>query len=268
MASEPVVLPNLKNALSVFFANFHIVAVIGLVCGGAGFAVTHWAGDEVARASGFSGQSLLVVSTLAQTVFLCMWAAVIGSWAAPAQLYLWVQREKGQPATLSGAINYGLNRLGRVMGPHFAAYSLVMLGTVVIVPGIIFGLQYAFVDAIATLDPLEKRPLNRSARLTSARRGSIFRTMLIFALVWWLPNQLALVFLVPSMATWANVALGTIDHWVLILVDLCMVQYYLDMFRKPAESTPAPVAATAALPGADSENPWSVTSPDSKPPES
>lgn len=260
MATEPVVLPNLKNALSVFFANFHIAAVIGLVCGGAGFAVTHWAGDAVATSSGFTGQSLLVVSTLAQTVFLCLWAAVVGSWAAPAQIYLWVQREKNQPATLSGAINYGLNRLGRVMKPHFMAYSLVMLGTVVIVPGIIFGLQYAFVDAIATLDPLEKHPLARSARLTSARRGSIFRTMLVFALIWWLPNQLALVFLVPSMATWANVALGTVDHWVLILVDLCMVQYYLAMFRKPAEAAPAPAVA--------SENPWSATSPDSAAPTS
>lgn len=264
MASESVVLPNLKNALNVFFSNFHIALFIALVCGGAGFAVTHWMGDEVARATGFSGQSLLVVSTLTQAVLSCFWALGVGAWAAAAQIYLWVQREKNQPATLAGSINFGLNRLGRVAKAHFYAYSLVVLGNVVIVPGIIFGLQYAFVDAIATLDPLEQHPLSRSARLTSLKRGAIFKTMLVFALLWWVPDQLALVFLVPSMASWADVAFGTVDHLVLILVDLCMVQYYLDMFRRPVE----PPADAAALPGSQSDNPWSASSPDSNAPTS
>ena len=37
---------------------------------------------------------------------------------------------------------------------------------------------------------------------------------------------------------------GAIDHFVLITLDLCMVQYYLDLFRKPADNA-VPSTATA-----------------------
>ena len=245
MASEPVVLPNLKNALSVFFANFHIVAVIGLVCGGAGFAVTHWAGDEVARASGFSGQSLLVVSTLAQTVFLCMWAAVIGSWAAPAQLYLWVQREKNRPTSLYDAVNFGLNRLPRVLKPHWLAFFFIQLGNLVIVAAILLGLQFAFVDAIATLDDREAHPLRRSGKLTLGRRGTIFRAFLPF-LIWWLPYMTAITFFLPEAGAAYQFGFGIVNQIVLCAIDLVMVQLYLDLFRKPATAgVPAAAGAPA-----------------------
>ncbi len=228
----------LRNAFSVCLENVHIVVIIAVLTGGLGLFITDALATEAAKALDMGGgKAELITAFLIQSVLLCIWAVGVGSWAAPAQIYLWVQREKAQHSTLSGAINFGLNRMSRVRFPHAAAYGIIALGNIVVVPGIIFGLQYAFVDAIATLDKAEKRPLARSERLASARRGTIFRAMLPFFFGWWLWYGLGLTFLLPVLTWWGKVALGTIDHMVLILVDLAMVQIYLDLFRKPKESS-------------------------------
>lgn len=250
----------LSNAFKVFFDNFHIALVIAAVTGGTGFVLTDTVGLAWVDLLQLGDAKMkLIASTFIQTGLLCVWAGLVGAWAAPAQIYLWVQREKGLPASLSGAINYGLNRWARVALPHFKAYLAIALGNIIIVPGIIFGLQFAFVDAIATLDQVERSPLNRSGRLTSIRRHAILGTMTVFLLGWWLWFQLGLVFFLPSLPVWGKFALGTVDHVVLLLVDLCMVQLYLDLFRKapadkPAENPPA----VAALP-AGGDNPWAST---------
>jgi hypothetical protein len=248
----------IRNASAVLMNNLLIALFISMIAGGLGFMVTDAVSAAVAPRFGLAGQALLVASTLFQSFLLCLWAGSVGAWAAPAQLYLWVQREKQQVATLVGAMNYGLNRVSRVAWPHFLAYSLVVLGNIVIVPGIIFGLMFAFVDGIATLDPQEKRVLARSSRLTSSRRGSIFRVMLVAFIGWWLWFQLGLVFFVPTMPMWAKFGVGTFDHLVLVWIDLCMVQFYLDMFRK----APAAPAAAPALPSGTEESPWASTPAD------
>ncbi len=247
------------NAFRVFFENLHIVLVISALTGGIGFVVTDALGIGLVDGMTIADQKMqLIASTFLQTGLLCLWAGLVGAWAAPAQIYLWVQREKKLPATLAGAINFGLNRWSRVAGPHFRAYLAIALGNVIIVPGIIFGLQFAFVDAIASLDAVEKAPLARSARLTSSRRRAVMGTMLVFLLGWWLWFQLGLVFFLPSLPIWGKFLLGTVDHAVLVLVDLCMVQLYLDMFRKSA--APAPTAPENAELSSSSKAGWSSSS--------
>jgi hypothetical protein len=220
-----------KNALSVFFQNFGIALFIAVVCGGVGAALGTLATKAFTDQLQMKGQQLLITAMFFQTFIAILWAATVGSWAAPAQIYLWVQREKGKPASLYEAINFGLNRVGRVWKAHAAAYGIWAVGNIIVVPGVLFGLMFAFVDAIATLDAQEPSPLARSQRLTSGRRGTIFRTMCVF-LAWWLPYQL-LGFYILQSSNVLYAALGGVgDHLVLILVDLCMVQLYLDLFRK------------------------------------
>ncbi len=248
----------LKNAFSVFFANLHIALVIAAISGGLGFWLTDMIGTvTVAQTDIRDPKMQLIAATMLQALLACFWALLIGAWAAPAQIYLWVQREKGLPATLSGAVNFGLNRWSRVAVAHFKAYVAVVLGNIIIVPGIIFGIQFAFVDAIATLDAKERSPLRRSARLTSVRRRAIVGTMLVFLLGWWLWFQLGIVFVMPVLPVWAKFGLGTIDHLVLVLVDLCMVQFYLDLFRKAALGA-EPAGSAVALPTSTHENPYST----------
>ena len=98
------------------------------------------------------------------------------------------------------------------------------------------------------LDQAEKDPLARSRKLTAGRRGTLFRTFAFF-LIWWLPFQLLITFQLQGMGPLELAVGGTIDHLVLLLIDLCMVQYYLDLFRKPAEKrTAAPSEAPSEAP--------------------
>jgi hypothetical protein len=233
----------LRNAFGVLFKNFGIVLLIAVVMGGVGWAIAHLVGVTALKIwPPGTAQQAMVISQVAQTIWLTMWGCVVGAWAAPATLYLWVQHEKQKPATLYEAVNFGLNRFPRVVGPHARALFIIQLGIIVIVPGILFGLQYAFVDAIATLDTQEKDPLSRSRKLTSGRRGTLFRTFAVF-LLWWGPTQLGGFFMLQELGIWALALGGVIDAMVLIAIDLCMVQYYLDLFRKPA-AAPATVTQT------------------------
>jgi hypothetical protein len=234
----------LGNAFRVLFKNFGIALVIAALCGGIGAVLM----DLVTGAvldwwHATSSQQTLVVTQVSQLIVLTIWGCIVGSWAAPAGIYLWVQEEKKQSTTLYDAVNYGLNRFSRVFPAHAKAFFFVQLGLIVIVPGILFGLQFAFVDAIATLDTVEKDPLARSKKLTWGRRGTLFRTFAVF-LVWWIPFQLAGVYWLQGKGPLWLAAGGIIDHLVLLTIDLCMVQYYLDLFRKPAP-TPGQIPAPA-----------------------
>ncbi len=55
----------------------------------------------------------------------------------------------------------------------------IQVGMIAIVPGILFLLQYAFVDSILCLED-EERPLNRSSRLTKGRRRGIFSLVFVW----------------------------------------------------------------------------------------
>ena len=80
---------------------------------------------------------------------------------------------EGRSGSLYKAVNFTLSRYSRVIGPHFVAWLSITLGMIIIVPGVLFLLQYAFVDAVACMEE-EKKPLPRSKRLTRGRRKSLF----------------------------------------------------------------------------------------------
>lgn len=229
----------ITHSLKIVLRNLHIALLLAVVNGGIGAVLMDIVSKMALDLADPEGrQQTLIVSELSQSFVLWAWNCTVGAWAAAAGIYLWVQHEKGRPATLYDAVNYGLSRYRRVVGPHARAYLAVAIGSIVIVPGILFGLQYAFVDAIATLDTVEKDPLARSRKLTRDRRGTIFRTFAAFV-VWWLPFQMIGRFQLQGMGTFAYALGGVMDHFVLLLIELCMVQYYLDLFRKPASAAPA-----------------------------
>ena len=205
--------------------------------------------------------TLMITSSLATALADAVWMGLYGAVAASATIYLWVQREKQRPTSLYDALNYALSRWKRVVGPHFRSVLMVMLGSQVLVPGVLFGMQRAFVDAIATLDERETDPAARSKRLTSSRRGLVLQTFAVSAL-WWVPYAFVGNFLLmdpeASLAPYVGAANATtlapfvapatyvVTFFVLAVIDLCMVQYYLDMFRKSAE--PAAAASDQTKP--------------------
>lgn len=232
------VLPTMGRAASVVGANFGAMLFLAALNGGIGAVVISWVGslvhDYVVQSYRVNNpQVALLASELPQQVMIWIWGGSVGSFTMAASLYFWVQRETNREATFRESINYALNRFHRIWKPHTKALGIILLGNIVLVPGIWFALQYAFVDAIATLDSEEKDPLARSKRLTFGRRGSIFRSFLIFG-VWWFAYQLPVRLGFQDLGTaWIFLG-GTVDHFVVILLDLCFIQYYLNIFRKSA----------------------------------
>ncbi|MEL6341634.1 MAG: hypothetical protein AAFV53_00780 [Myxococcota bacterium] len=107
----------------------------------------------------------------------------------------------GAKGSLYQAVNFALTRYSRMFLPHLAAQLSIQLGMIIIIPGVLFQLQYAFVDAVTALEE-EKHPLNRSKRLTRGRRRSLFLLFLpvllmmqgILFLDLWAYTQSAVVF--------------------------------------------------------------------------
>ena len=230
----------LSNAFQVLFQNFGIALFLAVIVGGLGWTIGELVSQYMLGVyHPPPGQKAMVISQLSTGITQLVWHCTIGSWGAPAAIYLWVQREKGSKATLYEAVNYGLNRMGRVFFPHALAFFVIWLGAMVIVLAPLFGVQYAFVDAIATLDSKERHPRARSRQLTAGRRGTIFRTFAPFAL-WWGPMMIVGAFQIQNWGLPAIALAGVIDYLVLIVLDLAMVQLYLDLFRKPtAAESPA-----------------------------
>ena len=275
----------LGNAFQVVFQNLFTVLVLSLVAGGLGTAFSDFmASLAVKLVAPERGRPELLVSELTRTAADLGWGATVGALTAACTLYLWVQRERGQATSFYDALNFGLNRWGRMWKAHGRALLAVQLGMLVIVPGILFGLQYAFVDAIATLDAKEPNPGERSRKLTARRRGLIFSTFAIFGL-WWIPYQGLLMFMIqdpsaflggqlglaPDTVSWLGPLLmpaaGVVNGLVLVLIDLCMVQYYLDLFRKPANAgaegaspsaTPPPTPVEGTVGGDSVDAPASI----------
>ncbi len=241
------IVATVQNALRVFFENLFIILFISVITGGIGALIADGVTDVVfdyiqknyaATDPIRQGQMMLVAAQVVALIAMTIWGGVVGSWAAPATIYLWVQEYNKKPKTLSGAINYGIDRFPDVIRPHFTAYAAVMLGQIIILPTIVFGLQYSFVDAIATLNRDELSPLRRSSQLTLGRRGQIFRTFCL-GLLWWLPWQLYGTFEAQDSAWYVMFAGGVVDYSVLAFFDLVLVQYYLSLYQKVAAPEPS-----------------------------
>lgn len=99
-----------------------------------------------------------------------------------AAVAIFVARATPGSSSLYGALNFALNRYGRMFVPHLSAQLSIGIGMAIVLPGILFFLQYAFVDAIASLEK-EKWPLSRSKKLTKGRRRTLFLLVLPYVVI-------------------------------------------------------------------------------------
>jgi hypothetical protein len=101
----------------------------------------------------------------------------------------------------------------------------IQIGSIVVVPGILFELFYAFVGPVAVLDDAVKRPLSRSTKLTRGRRGRLFRAGLLFS-PWVLWYGLVGVYESSSWGLGAVIGLGVLDEILSLLLFLIAFQMY------------------------------------------
>jgi len=170
------------RATGALLSNLWIVIPIAGVMGAALTFLDIGIGKMVAPKA-FSGQMGTDQSELI-ALMLGWWGVVIalevflGPIVVAMSIYTARSHTQGLPkATLSKALNFALARYKDIFKWHAAAWLTIQMGMIVLVPGILFLLQYAFVDSILVLEK-EKWPLGRSAKLTRGRRGRIFALIL------------------------------------------------------------------------------------------
>ena len=122
---------------------------------------------------------------------------------------------KSSPLSINSAINFIVKRYKNVFMPYLLAMLSIQVGMLIVIPGIMFMMQYAFVDSVATLEK-EKHVLTRSKRLTKSRRKSL--VMLIFTLLYCLGRMQFVDFIyssnLPALIGFHSLYEGFfLNHW-------------------------------------------------------
>ncbi|MBT3221295.1 MAG: hypothetical protein HN348_19610, partial [Proteobacteria bacterium] len=105
-----------------------------------------------------------------------------GSWLAIVVLRLAIDAHEGRPLAFGATLKESVVRLADVAGAHGAKVHAIVVGMQVLIPGIFYALQLAFVDMIAVLEP-ERPALQRSGALTYGIRGRLFRMLTLWVIV-------------------------------------------------------------------------------------
>lgn len=143
---------------------------------------------------------------------------VTASWIAGARLV-----ESGQPAGPGAVFARAAGTWLDVAATWTWRSQIVQVGAQIVVPGIWFGVSYAFADLVAATHP-EERALAGSAERVQGARGRVFKLLVVWFLVGSLLQGLVAVSLAGPAAAWeamldpralpAHVAfLGDVGTW-------------------------------------------------------
>ena len=190
-------------------------------------------------------QFVMLAKQLGHMVFLLIWFPLTFPLVNAAAIYCWRKDDKeGKAASFSEAYGFAKARYGRMVGPHAKAYALIALGMIILIPGIVYGLWFAFVDPITATDDKSKNPLMRSRKLTQGRRGKLLRAWLPYA-VFASGNAVAPLLdeLVELGGTYSMLLYGTFNALLLVIMKMSMNGFYEerleDARRRRAEQEPA-----------------------------
>jgi hypothetical protein len=118
------------------------------------------------------------------SLVLMGWSILFATFVGAASAIVWLRAGAdsldGRPANPGAILQELGSRLLEVAGPHGARVHAVTIGAQLLLPGIFYALQYAFVDCLVVLDP-EKPSLARSGQLAFGMKGRLFRLLL----AWW-----------------------------------------------------------------------------------
>lgn len=133
-------------------------------------------GIILAKVGGSSTQPAVIalVDSAWMLVFMCFGgASLMVAWATLAQ-----QLEEGQGIDALAVVRRMLTRTADVSAPYGAKTHAVIIGFQVVIPGIFYALQMAFVGIAAVLEP-DQPALSRSARLTYGIRTRVLKALLL-----------------------------------------------------------------------------------------
>jgi hypothetical protein len=172
-------------------------------------------------------QMVMVANQLGHLIFGLIWIAFTYPLLNAAAIFCWKAENEGRTPNALEAYAFAKSRYRRMFGPHLKAVLMIQVGLLVVVPGILYGLWYAFVDPITATDDTSTNPLDRSRKLTQGRRGLILRAWLPYV-VWMIP-ELTL----PLMTTytellggWSIAAFFTLNLLMLVWMKMTIFGLY------------------------------------------
>lgn len=225
--------------------------------------VGHWSGELMAaQMAPGNSQTALIAHELTRTFVVI----IVGVFTLPllhaGAVYHWMRGSEGKPATIKGTLNFALSRYKRMLGPHAASWITVQLGMIIVVPGLLFGLQYAFVDAIAALDDNAKKPLVRSQKFSYGRRGRI-AFMWLPLVPWYIGYSLVATYQAAAWGIWAILGLALLNALIHLPFEMAMVGMYQERIHDAKVARAAKKAREEAEAGAQDDG---VADADDAPP--
>ncbi len=236
MQAQLSVIAVVRRSLGVLFQRLGLFMVLALLLAIPSTALTDWLTElflELNK-SVLAANGVLIDKQIA--AILCMgvadivalpWDLVVKTIAVAAVIRAFLRITAGEEATLGDSFNYALNAFPRLFKPFALAQLIIFVGSLVYIPGILYGLFYAFVAPVVLLDPGVKKVLRRSTRLTRGRRGRIFRTYLLFFPYW---GALALFgpLVLPNMHFGIAYAAWTLNALVWFVIVMAVLQLYIE----------------------------------------
>jgi hypothetical protein len=236
MANKTSTLSVALRATAALFGNLPVVlplaAVLGLCVASLDILVFNLFQQDPVGAGAAANQSTLI------KVFFGWWGVVLlvevflGPILVGMSIYAARTYTHGGKATLYKALNFALARYTRIFKWHAIAWLIIQVGMIALIPGILFLLQYAFVDSVLCLED-ERWPLARSTKLTKGRRGRIFALAMIWMVTGQVVGFLELAVLSEPNPVFALTGVMSAVYLVNIWLIMVFYMFYEDR-TKPA----------------------------------
>jgi len=175
----------ISAAISTFFSNAMLFIPLILFLGVLDTLLFHGALklNNVEDAKNLmSNQSVLIKMSFTYLGLMITSKAIIGPFISI--LVVVFSRATAMESNLSvgKAVNFAIKRYTKVFFPFLIALLSIQIGMIIIIPGIMFMMQYAFVDSVASLEE-EPHVLSRSKKLTKTRRKSLVILIIPYVLL-------------------------------------------------------------------------------------
>ena len=239
----------LGRALGRTFSNLGVLLPWAMLLGGVGHVLMYLAALHLAPQLAQSSTTLFIASEIIKLVVSLLLGVLLVPLVDAITIYVWRESDKGHSPSLYTATNWGILRYARMFRPHMYSYLAIAIGMQVVIPGVLYALQYAFVDAIAATDDNAKQPLARSQKLTQGRRSRIARAWLPYAL-WYPAYYFYFGFQAEALGAWAVFLFGVVDVLLLMAMEMVMFALYEERIAEARAALERQQAKEAAAGGA------------------
>ena len=177
---------HVSSAAKALLSNLPVFLTIALILGGIDTLLFHGAlsinGLEASSKELLSNQMVLIQTSFTLLGLMMFTKAILGPFVSILVVVYSRASAMNSSLSLGKAVNFALKRYSVVFVPYLLALLSIQIGMIIIIPGVMFMMQYAFVDSVASLEN-EPHVLSRSKKLTKPRRKSLVLLILPYVIL-------------------------------------------------------------------------------------